>query len=87
MRILIADDEASNCKLLSVYLKRWGFTPEIYTDSKKAYHALLQKGAPQMAILDWVMPDISGIDICKRIRKERCTGRWTKDMLVGIYDI
>ncbi len=71
MRILVADDEILNVKMLSVYLSKWGYQPETYTKSEDAWEALLQPDAPRLAILDWMMPGKSGVEICSEIRKVR----------------
>ncbi len=70
MRILVADDEKLNCQLIGTYLTQWGHQPELFTKSQKAFEALIAHDAPRIAVLDWVMPGMSGIDIIKKMRTE-----------------
>ncbi len=71
MKMLIVDDEKTNCKLMELYVLRWGYEPIIFWESKKAYEYLLQTDEPIVACVDWMMPEMDGIEICEKIRKER----------------
>jgi DNA-binding response OmpR family regulator len=92
-RILIADDDVLMCRVLAQALTRHGFQPEIVHRGSDALERLLGKDAPRMAMLDWIMPDVSGLEVCRRLRKERggltpyvflVSGRQSEeDMLAG----
>lgn len=71
MKIFVVDDQPVNCKLLAANLRRWGFESEVYTDSHAAYLRILEANEPIVAFLDWMMPDMSGIEIVKGIRREK----------------
>ncbi len=71
MQVLAVDDNKSNCVLLGRYLKKWGYEPCLFTDSREAYELMLNTAEPLVALVDWMMPEMSGIDICEKIRAER----------------
>jgi DNA-binding response OmpR family regulator len=69
MRILIAEDDAANRRLLEVTLQRWGYDVVLTTDGEKAWSALQEDDAPQLLILDWMMPRVDGLEVCRRVRE------------------
>ena len=68
MEILIAEDDSVSRKLLSANLEKWGYEVVIACDGKEAWEILDRDDSPKMAILDWMMPEIDGVELCKRIR-------------------
>jgi two-component system, cell cycle response regulator len=52
-------------------LRRWGYEVVLASDGLEALHILQQPDAPQLAILDWLMPGVDGVQICKEIRRHR----------------
>src|SRR5580658_4345446 len=73
MRILIADDSIVSRHLLDATLRKWGYEVVIASDGLEAWNALKEKDAPRIAILDWMMPGMTGPEVCKRVR-ERAPG-------------
>ena len=71
MRVLIAEDDTISRKLLEVNLKRVGYDVLSTTDGGEAWEALSGEGAPRIAVLDWMMPLMNGVDICRRVRQEQ----------------
>lgn len=69
MRILVAEDDPIALGFLELSLGKWGYSVEAVTDGKAALQALTRSDAPKLAILDWMMPDIDGIDVCRELRK------------------
>lgn len=69
MRILIADDEQTSRRMLETYLVKWGYEVTVATDGTQAWEILQQGDAPRLVILDWMMPGLDGIDICRRLRE------------------
>ncbi len=69
MRILIAEDDRFTRQILVSELTEWGHEVIACADGAQAWEELRAKDAPQLAVLDWVMPGMSGVDICKEIRK------------------
>ena len=68
MRILIAEDSHVSRRLLEAQLQRWGHEVEVAADGDAAWEAIQQKDAPALAILDWMMPGVDGVEICRRAR-------------------
>ncbi len=69
MTVLIADDSATSRVLLRGTLRRWGYEVVVAEDGTQAYEVLARPDAPRMAILDWVMPGMTGPEVCRRIRE------------------
>jgi DNA-binding response OmpR family regulator len=69
MRILIAEDEPVSRRLLQKSLEQWGYQTELCADGRQAWDALQQPDAPNIAVLDWMMPGMDGPDICRGIRE------------------
>lgn len=70
MRILIAEDDPVAMGFLELSLTKWGYEVEKVTDGREALEALREADAPKLAILDWLMPEMNGIDVCRELRKD-----------------
>lgn len=70
MKILIAEDDPVFRQLLEELLALWGYEVVMTRDGNEAWQALTAEDAPQLAILDWKMPGMEGIEICRKIREE-----------------
>jgi DNA-binding response OmpR family regulator len=68
MKVLIADDEPVTCRLLQWFLERWGFEPVVVNDGALAEWVLQREDTPRLALVDWMMPGLDGIEICRRLR-------------------
>src|SRR5688500_8424350 len=68
MRILIAEDDDVSRLALEAMLTKRGHTVETAVDGEEAWHALQQADPPPLAILDWMMPHLDGLEICRRVR-------------------
>jgi len=69
MRILIADDDSVSRQLLLGALRQMGHDVVAVADGRAACDALVSADAPQFAILDWMMPDLDGLAVCREIRR------------------
>jgi two-component system cell cycle response regulator len=69
MRILIADDSIVSRHLLDATLRKWGYEVVVACDGNEAWHILQSDDAPKMAILDWMMPGITGPEVCRKVRE------------------
>jgi CheY-like chemotaxis protein len=70
MKILIADDDPVSRLLLESTLSRLGQEVVAVADGTTALAKLLEPGAPRLAILDWMMPGLDGVEICRRLRHQ-----------------
>lgn len=68
MKILIAEDEPTNRRLLEVSVRKWGHEPVIAEDGNEAWALLMRPDAPSLVLLDWMMPGLDGVEICRRLR-------------------
>ncbi|MFA6243389.1 MAG: diguanylate cyclase [Candidatus Hydrogenedentales bacterium] len=69
MRILIAEDDVTSRAVLAGVLKKQGHEVLTTENGADAWLALQKPGAPQLAILDWMMPGLTGLDVCRRVRE------------------
>src|SRR5260370_19675356 len=70
MRILIADDSLVSRHLLEATLKSWGYEVSVACDGSEAWQLLQEDNAPPLAILDWMMPGLTGPEVCQRVREK-----------------
>ena len=68
MRILIAEDDFTSRRLLAAVLVKSGHEVVETVDGAAAWEVLRQPGAPQLAILDWMMPEMDGLEVVRRVR-------------------
>lgn len=71
MRILIAEDDPVSRRLLERKLSSWGYEVVSCTNGAEAWQELHREDAPNLAILNWMMPGMDGVQVCKEIRKQR----------------
>ena len=71
MKVLIADDSATSRAMLRKSLERWGYEVVMAEDGAAAWDILEKPDAPPMAILDWVMPHMTGPEVCRKVRETR----------------
>ncbi len=68
MQILIAEDDVASRLMLSAVLKKWGFETIEAADGAAAWQLLEQPRAPRLLVFDWNMPEMNGLELCRRIR-------------------
>ena len=68
MRILIADDDELSRLALRTMLTRRGHEVTAVCDGAAAWQALRADDAPPLAVLDWLMPEMDGVEVCRRVR-------------------
>ena len=82
MKILIADDESATRRLVEALLTKVEHEVIVARDGNEAWEILQQPDAPQLAILDWMMPGMDGIKICHMLR-EREGGGYTHIIMLS----
>ena len=68
MRILIADDDVTSRLVLTGVLTKHGHDVVATVDGAEAWEAMRRPDAPRLAILDWMMPGLTGVEVCRRVR-------------------
>lgn len=68
MKVLIADDDPISVLYLQDMLCEWGYEVVVAADGLRAAEILRQPDGPVLAVLDWMMPGMDGIDVCRAIR-------------------
>lgn len=94
MKVLIADDDPLWLRLLEKNVGAWGYEVMTASNGQLAWDILQEKQAPSVAILDWQMPELDGVEICHRVRERInlpfiytiiLTSRNTReDMVIGL---
>lgn len=69
MQALVVDDSAVYRKLIGDHLRSWGFDFALAENGSEAWRILEQPDSPKLVLLDWVLPDLDGIELCQRIRQ------------------
>src|SRR5437870_6508470 len=69
MKALIAEDNATTRLLLESTLSDWGYEVVATRDGTEAWHELQREKAPDLILLDWKMPGMDGIEVCRKFRR------------------
>ncbi len=69
MKILVAEDNFTSRSILLAILKKWGYDPVATEDGKAAWEVLQRPDAPELVLLDWDMPGMNGLEVCRRLRE------------------
>lgn len=70
VRILLAEDEPGTRRLLEANLAQWGYEVVACADGAQAWELLGRDDAPRLALFDWMMPALDGVELCRRIRQQ-----------------
>ena len=70
-RVLIAEDDAVSRHVLKSFLMKWNYDVTVETDGAAALRILESDDSPRLAVLDWMMPGMEGVQICQRIRERK----------------
>jgi len=70
MRILIAEDDPVSRRILQAKLVKWGYETVVASDGNEAWQILESADAPQLAILNWMMPGMEGVEVCRKLRQK-----------------
>jgi sigma-B regulation protein RsbU (phosphoserine phosphatase) len=68
VKVLIAEDDAVSSRYLEAALRRWGYEVIATKNGAEAWQVLSGPEIPRMAILDWMMPEMDGLELCRKIR-------------------
>src|SRR5580658_2350652 len=70
-RVLIAEDDPVSRRLLESILVKWGYDVTVVADGLEALRLLDGADAPRLAVLDWMMPGMEGVQCCQRLRERK----------------
>jgi diguanylate cyclase (GGDEF)-like protein len=82
MKILLAEDSVFYRRIIAKHLNAWGFGFVEARDGKEAWKILMQQDGPKLALLDWILPEIEGIEICRRLRSRPEGAQYTYTILL-----
>jgi len=68
MQILIAEDDLTSQLMIKAIVAKAGYEPIVTGDGLSAYEILTKPNAPKLAVLDWMMPGMDGVEVCRKVR-------------------
>ncbi|MGH9352269.1 MAG: GGDEF domain-containing protein [Terriglobia bacterium] len=68
MRVLIAEDDPVSRRVLQAHLVKWGYDVVATRNGQEAWDALQADDCPKLAILDWMMPSMDGVEVVRHLR-------------------
>src|SRR5580698_4290884 len=68
---LIAEDDPIFRRILETWFKKWDYAVTAVDNGLAAWEVLQKEDSPQLAILDWMMPGMDGVEICRKIRSRK----------------
>ena len=74
MKVLVAEDNGTMRIMVAGVLARWGHQAVTAADGEEAWRIMQQPDAPRIALLDWEMPGIDGVEVCRRLRARESEG-------------
>lgn len=83
MRILIAEDDPFSRRFLARTITKWGYEVISACDGAEAWEVLRRDDAPRLAVIDWVMPGMSGPELCRMVRQQKASESTYIIMLTG----
>ena len=94
MKILIAEDDVTSRRILEAILGKWNYEVIATSDGLEAWQALQTDNPPPIAIIDWMMPGMDGVEFCRRLRQAQTltptyvilltSKRQQEDVVVGL---
>jgi two-component system cell cycle response regulator len=69
VKVLIAEDDPVSRRLLEAFLSKWGYDVEVTSDGSEAWEVFNGPEAPSLVISDWMMPNMDGLELCRKIRE------------------
>ncbi len=68
MKVLIADDDPTSRMMLERMVQKWGYEVISARSGDEAWDVLQGEDGPKLAVLDWMMPGMDGVEVCRRVR-------------------
>ncbi len=67
--VLLVEDSPIYERIITGHLRNWGFEVTLAQDGEEAWEILQQPNSPRLVVMDWVMPKMDGVELCRRLRK------------------
>jgi signal transduction histidine kinase len=74
VKLLVVDDNQFYCRMLQTTLTEWGYDVVTAGDGRQAWELLRGPDAPRLALIDWMMPEMDGLELCRRVRAAAMPG-------------
>lgn len=68
MKMLLAEDDVTSRVILENVLGKWGYIVTSASNGSEAWHILQEPDAPALVLLDWMMPGMDGVELCRKLR-------------------
>ena len=92
-KVVVAEDDPISREVVSSHLRNWGYDVFIARDGREALEALRAEPSPVLAVLDWMMPELDGVEVCRQVRQMEkmvyvllLTARSGKEQLVEAFN-
>jgi two-component system cell cycle response regulator len=82
MKILIAEDDPVSRLLMQRTLEKFGYEVILAEDGRTAVEILSRRGGPRLAIIDWMMPELDGLGLCREVRSAQRDGAYVYILLL-----
>jgi two-component system, cell cycle response regulator len=82
MKILIAEDDAVSRLLMQRTLEKFGYEVVVAEDGRAAVDILSQRNGPRLALIDWMMPELDGLGLCREVRSAHRDGAYVYILLL-----
>lgn len=86
MQVLVVEDSPIYRHLITSHLQDWGFSFVVAKNGAEALKCLQSPARPKLVLLDWVLPDISGIELCRKIREAGSNNSYSYVILLTAKD-
>jgi DNA-binding NarL/FixJ family response regulator len=86
MKILLAEDDLITSEIIKEQLQQWKYDVTCAYNGTEAWGALQGEDAPKLAILDWQMPEMTGLEICQKLRSLKSGSYVYVIMLTGLSE-
>jgi two-component system, cell cycle response regulator len=80
--ILLVEDSAVYRRIVGNHLRDWGYEVVVLRDGEAAWALLQQPHSPRLVLLDWVLPKMTGIEVCRRVRERQAGDSYTYTVLL-----
>ena len=71
MQLLLADDSSTLRIVVTKIIQQWGYDPIVVEDGEAAWAVMQQPDPPRLLLVDWMMPHLDGVELCRRIRAQQ----------------